>query len=153
MNRIDEKLWPAMEPPPGFADALVERLLVSDAHTRTRSRSRYRVIGILLAAIFVSGAAFGISAGLQRRSSAGTERAVPFAQMPSVSRHLRINQVTVPRHSNVIVSTKERVPLKSAQTVATAAPPAVAPTAPVAPPRVPACQCQRGFADMICDCY
>lgn len=150
MNRIDEKLWPAMEPPPGFADALVERLLASDAHTTTRSRGRYRLVGILLAAVFVSGAAFGIGAGLKRRSSAGTERALPFAPMPSVSR-LRINQVTMPRHSSVIVSIKERVPSKSVP--ATAAPPAVAPTATVAPPRVPACQCQRGFADMICDCY
>lgn len=153
MNRIDEKLWPAMEPPPEFADALVERLLASDAVPAVRSRRGYRLAAILLAAVFVSGAAFGLSAGVKKFGTSRAERALPFVKTSNIPMQRRINYVTVPKGPQVIVSAMERATNKSIQAVPSSALPAVIPSASSAPPRVPACQCQRGFADMICDCY
>lgn len=150
MKRIDENLWLAVEPPLGFADAVVERMLTKDDAKRASRPKGYRLTGLLLAAVLVSGAAFGLGARAKKTEALGVTVAVPYANKPATPLQQRVARIAAPKISPIVVST---MPRASSRPVEPAVPAIPASTASSAPPRVPPCQCQRGFADMICDCY
>jgi hypothetical protein len=152
MIRINENLWPVAKPPPEFADAVVERMLANGAPARLRVRRGRQLTGLLLAAVFVAGAAFAIHGAAKKVGTKSVETAVPLTNGKSLSMQRRLVRVAVPTHSPLTmpaVQVSGRIAQPAASVVGAAS---VAPT-PSAPPRVPGCQCQRGFADMICDCY
>lgn len=156
MNRIDQHLWPIVEPPPGFAERVVDRMLTQGKVVALEPARRHRglkVAGLLLAAIFISGAAFGYAARSMQLGSRAASGALPLSNQSFSSMQQRLIRVTTPRLAPVKVTTARAVP-KAFEQDAPVPPPSASASSPSHPiPRVPACQCQRGFADVICDCY
>lgn len=151
----DEDLWPAYEPPPGFTQATVERLAAMEPRSM-RASNRLRWVMLSLAALCISGAAYG---WVQHASLARSRPAAAALTAVLPSMQQRVNAVRSPvRHS---FEEWTRSPPKRAHLGASkpnssrsgAAP--VDSNQPLEPnrPRVPACRCERGFADFICDCY
>jgi len=137
---------PAEQPPRGFAKVTVVRMLaVQRSPRRTAGNHRWAIVG--MAALLVSGVALGWGGRLQKRppSTASTKalqfgqltfKHVPCAVMPSVPK------VTLPKRSTA-----------GARAAVAAASTTTAPVVPISTPKIPGCQCQRGFSDVICDCY
>jgi hypothetical protein len=150
MKRIEADLWPVVEPHLGFAEATVERMLNGTAVPMPAPRRQKRLVGLLLAAIFVSGAAFGLSGRIERSYSRAVAAAPALPTLAPMQRHVSLGVAP-----NVPMIAAQPIAVTPKRTVATPATSASnAPvTPPKLPPRVPACQCARGFSDVICDCY
>lgn len=155
MTWSDENLWPVYEPPPGFAKATVERLAAIESRSM-RAPSRRRWVMLSLAALSISGAAYG---WIQRAHLISPRPAAAALTAAFPSMQQRVNTA----HSPVRRSFEDwtKLPAKRAHHGASrpnASRPGASPidaNQPLEPnrPRVPACQCERGFADFICDCY
>ncbi|GEM_PF-2672319 len=147
---IREQDWPAQRPPTDFAVSTVDAMLAPIRLVRTSKRRRPVVlIYWVLAALFASGSALGWTWSRYHRTPPPARiasippLAVPntLARTPSVA-----GRVTAPRPL-AIALTKPKV--KSQGTIE----PRPVATQPPPQLRTPACQCERGFADFICDCY
>jgi hypothetical protein len=68
--------WTPQEPPPDFADRTVAALVHERARSRPRASKRW-IAGSLLAAVFVSGAAFGLN-GIVHRTARGPAPPAPM---------------------------------------------------------------------------
>lgn len=156
MTRIDENLWPVVEPPPGFAERTVERMLAQGNVIALEPVRRYRglkMAGLLAAAIFISGAAFGYVARSAYVDAPVSPSALPLSNQRFSSMQQRVVRVSAPTLSPIkVAATRTSAKLVGQETVSPASSASASSTSsPIS--RVPACQCQRGFADMICDCY
>lgn len=158
MNRIDENNWPTRLPSANFVDVTVERLLENRVLPTVNGSSHHRLAWLLVAALLVSGVAFGVTLGVLRQ---GRTRQVPsivtsvstmsvkpvIRKAPPVS--ARAPLAPVPKATEASVPTKPRLVKKLTvavpqESVSSATPPA---------PKVPPCGCERGFGDYMCDCY
>ncbi len=149
MTRIDEELWPAKEPCCGFAAATVECMLVAQPLPHNSSRhGRWMVLA--MAALFVSGAAYGW--GIRGQvSRLPTEPVAVLSHIEvTATMQQRVPRIGVPRAPELEKRPSVRASLRSS---APAAARLLEPVAPPSSPRIPACQCERGFSDVICDCY
>lgn len=153
MNRINENLWPVASPPPGFADATVERMLAASSVTHPVHGRDRRLTGLLLAAILVTGAAFGIHAGAKKVGGGVVEPAMPLQRNPSMPMQQRMARIVTPSHSPLSAPSAPQASGRPLRPLSSALPMPASSVAPSTVPRIPGCQCQRGFADMICDCY
>jgi hypothetical protein len=150
MTRISEVLWPVQSPPDGFAEATVERMLAVERGAPKTARSN-RWLVLALAAVFVSGVAYGL--GFRGREA--SQPLDPIALLPAMAATTPVVQrvpcVTPPRPPVMEFGHPVRAPARSTASAAVV----VAPIrlVPNGPPKIPACQCERGFSDVICDCY
>jgi hypothetical protein len=156
MNRISEQNWPAEEPSRDFADTTVERLLASRLGSAETAPRVHRMAWLLVAAVLVSGVALGVALHGRMRPAhrANESLATASAQVafpkPPETRFPAPEAVDTPV-ANTAASVRRTpstlaAPVKAKSTVP-------APSAPPRTPKVPACSCQRGYADVICDCY
>jgi hypothetical protein len=150
MTSIRERDWPAQQPPADFAERAVSAML-SPMRLAPAPAGQHRkpYLYWFLAALLASGSALGITWSRHYhgrppvRLSAIQPLPVPnsLTRAPSISAAVRsapalLKVAPVPKlMSNHAPKTQPKV------------------TPPLPPPRTPACQCERGFADFICDCY
>jgi hypothetical protein len=151
MTRIGENLWPAQQPPLGFTDATVERLLAATPlSTKTTGRHRWMVLA--MAAVFCSGMAYGWGVrGQMTQRPPPTIATLPHVGVTSTMQQ-RVKRVGLPEVPALQRSSAVRVPPRPSAASA-APPPEPRAVAPSSAPKIPACQCERGFSDVICDCY
>lgn len=150
MNPLNEQLWPVQEPTRGFAERTVEAMLSTVTVARPhRPRSR-TILYLSMAALFAAGSAWALIEARGRWQSR-LEPPTDVAMAPSVpSIALRVQPTAI--NSNVTAAAAARARRTTPAARATKLPPA--PSSKVQyPPRNPACQCERGFGDFICDCY
>lgn len=152
MTSFNEQDWPQQEPPPDFAARAVEAMLQPSPPQLLQARRRRRLLGLWsLAAIFVTGAALA-SWSHYRSGRPDVPRAAALQPLPTLS---------VPTALKAPAIAVVRVPEPAASAPAPKArhgisrPTKVPPRASSMPHplRAPACQCERGFADFMCDCY
>lgn len=149
MTFIYEHDWPAERPSAEFAERTVSGILapVRLATVPVRSRPGRRLYWFV-AAILVSGSALGLTWSRYNppRSAAhiGVVQQLPMpgSMRRSSSSLLSVKAPSVVRLIAKPKGTAER-PAKIQQKSANRLP----------QPKAPACQCERGFADFICDCY
>jgi hypothetical protein len=152
MNRIDEYLWPAPQPPRGFADATVERILAETPVARATPRRWVGPLGVAMAALFISGAAFGWGVRVSRSSTQQTFHAAVLRKSEPVAMRRLVLPIVRPSAPRAIAA-------PAAHMTKVAVPPASKPeplpalNVPSTELKIPACQCERGFSDVICDCY
>jgi hypothetical protein len=149
MTRIEENLWPAQQPSPGFADAAVERMLAAQP-LPTKPPGQRRWVVLATAAIFASGAAYGW--GLRNRvASPPPEPVEVLAHIEATSTTpQRVPRIRLPLVPDLAQRACVRSSLRTnAPSAATLPVQAASPSSP----KIPACQCERGFSDVICDCY
>lgn len=148
MNGMDERFWPVQHPTADFAERTVAAMLASRGGAPLRLRRPNPWLGLSLAALLAAGSALGW--GFQRRSwttsKSGVARVLP-KQSPISLRH-HVPPLLMPKGPSIAA------PTAPTRTKRVAAPPTVRqPTSNPHAPKVPACQCERGFSDTICDCY
>lgn len=149
MNSLSEQVWPVQEPSSDFAERAVEAMLAVTPIQRPRRRPRF-VLYLAMAAVFATGTALALMRGsFQARLAPETSDIVALSA-PSYS--LRVRSIAAS-------------PLVSALPSASSTQRRVVPSSPVRPVkpapsnrdpvrlRQPACECERGFSDFICDCY
>jgi hypothetical protein len=152
MNSIDEHLWPVQQPRHGFADAAVERMLAETPMVRGTPRRIYGPIGVAMAALCISGAAFGWGVQVSRSSSQQTLCAARLHESMPVAMQRLVSPIARPSAPRAIAVPAVRL-ANVAVPRALKREPAPAPTVPSTELKMPACQCERGFSDVICDCY
>jgi hypothetical protein len=138
--------WTPQEPPTDFADRTVAALLRERARSRPRTSKRW-IAGSLLAAVLVSGAAFGLN-GIVRRTAPGPA-AAPAPIRVEVSRDACASCGAVAPTDRVEAppDPPRRLPRREATHPTTADAGARAPTGV----RVPRCDCS--FDQVICTCF
>ena len=149
MNSLSARVWSVQEPPSDFAERTVEEMLAVTPIPRSRPRRRF-VLYLAMAAVFATGTALALMrSSLQARLAPETTDFVP---MSAASYSLRVRSIAAG-------------PLVSALPSASSTQRRVTPSSPVRPAkpapsnrdpvrlRQPACECERGFSDFICDCY
>jgi hypothetical protein len=149
MTRIDENLWPAQQPSRGFTDATVERMLAATP-VLTKTTGRHRWMVLAMAAVFCSGMAYGW--GVRGQMTQQSSPAVVTLSHVGVTSTMqqRVQRVGLPEVPALQRSSAVRVTPRPSAASAAPVPTAVAPSGA---PKIPACQCERGFSDVICDCY
>jgi hypothetical protein len=154
MNTIREQDWPAQEPPLDFAARAVDAMLAPanpSAVVRPLGRPRKLMLFWVLAALFASGTALAWTWSHYHRTPDAVARMVVApvisAPVPSSITHA-IAGLSNAAPSVIASTSKPKVhatrPAMKAQSQTTEPPPK---------PRTPACQCERGFSDFMCDCY
>lgn len=152
MNRINEQSWPAQEPSANFAEATVERMLASPVSSVAKTTVHPRLVWLLVAAVLVSGAALGVALQGRTHHASRARESLPTASQ--VSAPAKPPAVLAPA-ALVAPALPSSKPSSERKPVAAVAAPPKAPSTVPAPskPKVPACNCQRGYSDVICDCY
>ncbi len=151
MSSIRISSWPAQEPPAGFAARAVEAMQSSERHQR-RSRRPRTVFYLAIAAILATGTAMAIW-GAARKASVhlGATSAVPVSFEPvgiSMQAHTFITKSHAAAEPSISSAPRKAASVSSSR----AAQPAPSSSGSF-PRRQPACQCERGYSDFICDCY
>jgi len=151
MNSSHEQLWPAHEPGRDFAARTAEAMLSSLAVVRPhRSRSR-TILYLSIAALLVGGSAWALIEA-RRHAQPRLELPANVAIVPANGDiALRVQPTAI---DSDIVTPPAAAPLRrTTSPVRATKPPPVSSSQVQHPPRNPACECERGFSDFMCDCY
>ncbi len=149
MTLIAERDWPVQQPPADFPERTVTgmltpvRLAASSVGRPTRQWLYW-----FLAAVFVSGSALGFTWSRYRQSG----RAANIGRVQALPLPRSMSAASLPL-VNIKAPAMLQITAKPKLNVNHAAKPQQKPTSTLPQPRTPACQCERGFADFICDCY
>jgi hypothetical protein len=151
MTSKRSSMWPAQEPPVGFAVSTAEAMLAALWHQEDRTRRPGIVLYLAIAAIFVTGSALAI-VGIRSRWRP------QLAPVTSASITIEAPGISLQAHTLVANSHAVRQPSSSngSRKASQISPrhEKLAPVSSARPPlRQPACECERGFSDFICDCY
>jgi len=150
MTSSRDSMWPVQEPSRDFAARTVDAMLTAGVSAPIRRRPRF-VLYLALAAVFATGTALAIVGARSRaRTRLNPEDSEPKV-MGAASYSIRAQSVSSGRTGSAVTSaSSSHRPVLSAPTRAVKPLPASSVRAPM---RQPACQCERGFSDFICDCY
>ena len=151
MNSNRDQRWPAREPPSDFVARTVDAMLASARLPRRANRPSRTIAYLVLAALFASGSALAITWHYHRHPvspPAVASQLAPTRLSPNVVAVAVAAATAAPAPSaSVQVTAPKKSAPRSAKTAATNQ----KPTQP--PRRTPACECERGFYILICDCY
>jgi hypothetical protein len=154
MTTFREQDWPAHEPPADFAVRTVDAMLAPAkpmGKVRPLRQPRKVMLFWVFAALFASGSALAWTWSRHHRVHAPVARVLeaPALAAPVSSSIARVMAAVSSVAPPSIASTSR--PKVHAVRPATK----TEPQTPQAPPqpRTPACQCERGFSDFMCDCY
>jgi hypothetical protein len=148
MIRIDENSWPAVEPVADFAHTTVDQMLRHSSGVKSPAMQPRHWIGLLAAALLATGAAWGWVHRTGHRAGSNAQAvASTLSTLATPSMRWRVPPRAMPRIPQLNLEPTSRASIKPARM------PLEPPLAPSRIPKVPACQCERGFSDFICDCY
>ena len=152
MNSNCDQRWPAREPPGDFATRTVDALLASAQLRRRAGRQPRSIVYLLLAALFASGSALAITWSHYHKRAVNPPAMASQPALTQLPPKIVVAPVAAATSAPALsASVQVTSPKKSSTRPAKAA---ASNQKPVQPPlRQPACGCERGFSDFICDCY
>jgi hypothetical protein len=152
MSSNCETQWPAREPSGHFAERTVDAMLATSREHVAARRSPRAIRFLLLAALFASGSALALTWAHHHQHRASVPPAVVLNPVPTVlqSIRLQVSPVVPPAAPSASVVVRKSAPSATAVRSVKPAPKSPIPSTQL---RRPACQCERGFSDFICDCY
>lgn len=154
MNPTPNPLWPAQEPRRDFAARTVEAMLSAVPVARIGRRRPKLVLYLSMAALFATGTALAL-VGARRHSQvrvAPDGNDVIAVSEPSISMRVQPMAADAVVSALPTASSSQRKPPLNGSGRSVKLAPAPSSRIPM-PPRRPACQCERGYSDFICDCY
>ena len=143
--------WPAQKPTRDFASRAVDAMLKAGAAPRSAKRPRF-VMYLAMAAVLATGTALAIVGARSRSHTLLTADAGDPVVMGAPSYSIRARSLAASQSVSRAPSMPSAQRRVAASPSGRPAPAGAAPSVRV-PLRQPACQCERGFSDFICDCY